>query len=65
MTKFIVTVNGELEEPYQGRGQLSKGVKSKFTSTNKKHSLGNSIWDMSITRSRKANWAEMYDVTQT
>lgn len=30
-----------------------------FTSANKKRSLSNSIWHMSIRKSRKANWAEI------
>lgn len=42
-----------------GRGQMSKVVKSNFTTANKKYSLRNSIWHVSITRSRKANWAEI------
>lgn len=59
MTKSVIVVNGELEKPCQGRGQLSKVMKLEFTPANKKHSLSNSIWHMSITRSRKANWAEI------
>lgn len=30
-----------------------------LASANKKHSLSNSIWHMSMRKSRKANWAEI------
>lgn len=69
MTKFDVVVNGELEKACQGKGRLSKVMKSEFTPANKKHSLGNSIWHVSITRQtcpeRQTGQKSQCDVTQT